>query len=105
MTTKSSGANEFSTNQAATSQQPIRELPTVRIKPVHEVRMGRIKAAIWANESESGLRYNVTLRRLYKRDGATDWEQSDSFGRDDLPLVMEVSRAAWMWIFATAQQS
>ena len=28
-------------------------------KPCHEVRMGRIKAAIWENESPNGTRYNV----------------------------------------------
>jgi hypothetical protein len=26
-------------------------------KPIHEVRMGRIKAAIWENETENGNRY------------------------------------------------
>src|SRR5262245_36295875 len=28
--------------------------------PAHELRLGRIKAVIWANPSESGTRYNVT---------------------------------------------
>ena len=29
-------------------------------KPVHEVRLGRIKAAIWANETDNGTRHNGT---------------------------------------------
>lgn len=37
-----------------------------KAKPVHEVRLGRIKAAIWANETENGVRHNVTISRLYK---------------------------------------
>ncbi len=30
-------------------------------KPIHEIRLGRIKAAIWENEAENGVRYNVTI--------------------------------------------
>ena len=63
-----------------------------RDRPVHEVRIGRIKAVIWANQTESGVRHNVTLRRIFKRDASAQWETSDSFGRDDLPVVMEVTR-------------
>ncbi len=73
---------------------------TASNKPVQEIRIGKIKAVIWANQTESGIRHNVTLRRLFKRDENPTWEQSDSFGRDDLPVVMEVSRAAWLWIYA-----
>ena len=57
-------------------------------KPIHEVRMGRIKAAIWENETENGNRYNVTITRLYKN-GDDEWKDSTSFGRDDLPLGRE----------------
>ncbi len=70
-------------------------------KPVHEVRLGRIKATIWANETEGGVRHNVQLRRLYK-DG-DNWAQSDSFGRDDLPLVGKVADMAHTWIFERGQ--
>lgn len=69
-------------------------------RPVHEVRMGRIRAAIWANETEKGVRHNVTLTRLYK-DG-DEWKDSASFGRDDLPLLAKVADQAHSWIFASA---
>ena len=69
-------------------------------KPAHEVRLGLIKAAIWANETDNGKRYNVTVCRLYK-DG-DEWKQSDSFGRDDLPLVAKVLDQAHTWIFEQA---
>jgi hypothetical protein len=80
--------------------QPVREPSgSGAARPVHEVRIGRVKAVIWANQTESGTRHNVTLRRIFKRDNNAQWEQSDSFGRDDLPLVMEVARQAWLWIY------
>lgn len=66
-------------------------------KPAHEVRMGAIKAAIWANDTQSGLRHNVTFQRLYK-DGDS-WKTTDSFGRDDLPLVAKVADRAHSWIY------
>jgi hypothetical protein len=38
-----------------------------REKPAHEIRMGRVKAAIWRNVSgeEEVVRYNVAFSRLY----------------------------------------
>jgi hypothetical protein len=69
-------------------------------RPAHEVRLGRVKAVVWANATDGGVRHNVTVRRLFKREGSATWEQSDSFARDDLPVVMEVVRQAWVWIYA-----
>jgi hypothetical protein len=66
-------------------------------KPVHEIRLGAIKAAIWANDTQNGVRHNATFQRLYK-DG-DEWRTSDSFGRDDLPLVAKVADMAHTWIF------
>ena len=66
-------------------------------QPVDEVRLGRIKAAIWENETENGIRHNVTFSRLYK-DG-DDWKDSPSFGRDDLLVVAKVADLANTWIF------
>ncbi len=69
-------------------------------RPVHEIRMGRIKAAIWENETQQGTRHNVSFSRLY-RDGE-QWKDSASFGRDDLPLVRKVADVAHIWIYANA---
>ena len=71
-----------------------------KARPVHEVRLGRIRAAIWENETQIGTRHNVTLSRLYK-DG-DEWKDSTSFGRDDLPLVAKVADLAHSWIFTQA---
>lgn len=70
-------------------------------KPVHEVRMGAVKAAIWKNDTESGVRFNVTFSRLYK-DGE-EWRSADSFGRDDLLLLGKVADRAHSWIHDQGQ--
>jgi len=68
-----------------------------KIKPVHTIRLGRIKAAIWANQTEVGVRHNVTVQRLYKK--GDEWLSTESFGRDDLPLVCKVLDMAHTWFF------
>ncbi len=72
-------------------------------KPVHEVRLGRVKAAIWANDTDNGTRHNVSITRLYK-DG-DEWKTSTSFGRDELPLVAKVADLVHTWIFQHGQES
>jgi hypothetical protein len=64
----------------------------LKSKPVAEVRIGNIKAAIWKNETEAGTRHSVTFERLY-REGET-WRSSASFGRDDLLLLGKVADLA-----------
>lgn len=71
-------------------------------KPFHEIRLGKIKAAIWANSGEHGTRHNVTFERLYKQGEA--WRQSDSFGRDDLPVLAKVADMVHTWIFEHAAE-
>ena len=72
-------------------------------KPVEELRLGTIKAAIWQNESKNGTRYSVRITRLYKDED--EWKTSDSFGRDELPLVAKVADLAHTWIFRASQRS
>ncbi len=69
-------------------------------QPVHEIRMGSIKAAIWENQTTAGTRHNVTVCRIYK-DG-DEWKQTESFGRDDLPLLTKILDRAHSWIFDEA---
>jgi hypothetical protein len=71
-------------------------------KPIHEVRLGSVKAAIWENQTESGTRHNVTVSRIYK-DGE-EWKSTDSFGRDDLLLLAKVLDQAHTWIFENANR-
>jgi hypothetical protein len=73
-------------------------LMATKQKPVREFRLGRIRAAVWANQSEDGrVRFNTTVSRLY-HDG-TRWQDTTSYGRDDLPLVSKVVHMAHVWIW------
>ena len=74
-----------------------------KTKPIHEVRLGYIKAAVWRNDTEAGVRYNVTFSRLYK-DNA-QWGSTESFGRDDLLLLAKVADQTHSWICAQNQEA
>jgi len=66
-------------------------------KPAHEVRIGRVKATIWANKTaQNDTWHNITLARVYK-DGDS-WKESDSFGRKDLYLLRNVLSEAIEWM-------
>jgi hypothetical protein len=65
-------------------------------RPVHEIRMGLLKAAIWKNDGSNGPWYSVTFERLYKE--GEEWKSSVSFGRDDLLLLGKVADQAHTWI-------
>ena len=66
-------------------------------KPAHEIRLGRIRAALCANQTEKNETwFSVTVARLYN-DG-TGWKDSSSFRRDDLPVVAKVMDMAYSWI-------
>jgi hypothetical protein len=71
-------------------------------KPVHVVRLGRIKAAVWQHDVESRRLFSATIVRLYK-DGPY-WKESSSFDRDDLLLVAKVADRVHSWIFDQAQE-
>lgn len=65
-------------------------------RPVHEVKAGMAKAAIWRNETSSGPRYSVTFQRLYK-DGE-NWKTTASFNPRDLIDLVECVVFAAKWI-------
>lgn len=69
-----------------------------RTRPIYEVRLGTIRASIWANETENGTRHNVTFDRGY-RDGET-WKSTASFGRDDLLVLAKAADQAHTWIIS-----
>ena len=69
--------------------------------PAHEIRMGLIKATVWANQTKHGIKYVVSFCRLFKN--GTEWKESSRFDRDDLPLVAKVSDLAHTWIFERRQ--
>lgn len=71
-------------------------------RPVHEIRLGRLKAAIWEQETQYGPRYNVIVVRNYQ-DEEGQWAQSQSFGRDDLLPLAKLLDLCHTWIIEQAR--
>jgi hypothetical protein len=76
-------------------------MPNEKTRPVHEIRLGRVKGAIWGHETQKGKVFTVSIVCLYKE--GTAWRESTSFSRDDLPLVAKIADRAHSWIFAENQ--
>jgi hypothetical protein len=66
-------------------------------RPAQTIRFGRLKAAIWRQESDRGPWYSVAFARTY-RDQAGNWQSSGSFGRDDLLVLAKLADQAHSWI-------
>jgi hypothetical protein len=73
-----------------------KEHPTAARKPVHEIRFGASRIAIWRNESGYP---SLTASRLYK-DADGQWRDASSFDRDDIPQLIKALDAAYEWLFA-----
>lgn len=77
------------------AKEPRKERPN---RPVRVIRLGRIRAAVWVNQTDGGPVYNTTFERLYKPDGEDQWKSSESFGTNDLLLLAKVADMAHTWI-------
>ncbi|MEZ6133110.1 MAG: hypothetical protein R3C59_30950 [Planctomycetaceae bacterium] len=70
---------------------------TTNNKPVKKFQLRGISASLFENKSENGSPfYKVSMTRTY-RDG-DEFKTTSAFGRDDLPIVAELSHAAWLEI-------
>ncbi len=65
-------------------------------KPAQEIKLVRIKATIWANDTSAGARYNVNIEQLNKN--GNDWKTTPSLGHNDLLLAAKVLYRANDWI-------
>lgn len=74
--------------------QDVRSKPN---RPVHTVRFGSIKAAIWDNQTQHGVMHNVTVSRSY-RDDRNNWQESGSFSVDELLALAKALDQAHSWI-------
>ncbi len=52
-------------------------------KPIQTLRDGSLKASIWGNRNENGVRYSVDLVRSYT-DEAGNWHDSRSLSNGEL---------------------
>ena len=69
-------------------------------RPIAEIPVGSVRAAIWLNQTTTGSPiYNVTVSRVYK-DREGNWCKSESFGRDELPLLARAIDLAQDFIYS-----
>jgi hypothetical protein len=64
-------------------------------RPVHQVRIGRIKAAVFENGDNAPRKVQFTA--LYKE--GDEWRGSQSFAREDLPLLMKVADQVHSYLY------
>ncbi|MCG3132497.1 MAG: hypothetical protein FLDDKLPJ_03347 [Phycisphaerae bacterium] len=76
----------------------------IRNQPVHEFRIGAIKAVVWANSTTNGIVHNVVPVRLYWDDKG-EWQETHSLGRDDLLVAAKVLDTVHTWIVETEQRT
>lgn len=69
--------------------------------PVHEIRFGTVKAAVWENKAGDNIIHNVTFSRSYRDEN--EWRNTDSFSRDDLLVVAKIADLAHTWIHEQRQ--
>jgi hypothetical protein len=62
-----------------------------RQKPLHEIRLGRVRATVWENRGEKGIYRKTTFSKLYKGKD-NKWQDTGSFDKEDLLLLAEVAR-------------
>lgn len=68
-------------------------------KPVHQIRLNVIRAAIWLNESDKTGEswFTVTVSRSYR--DKEQFKDTTTFRRDDLPIVGKALEMAYAWIW------
>ena len=71
-------------------------------RPVHQVRIGRIKAAVFENGDKAPRKVQFTA--LYK-DEEDKWRGSQSFAREDLPLLIKVADQVHSYLYEQNEQN
>ena len=68
-------------------------------KPVYQIRLSAIRAAIWLNQSDKTDEswFTVTVTRSYR--DKEQFKDTTTFRRDDLPIVVKALEMAYAWIW------
>lgn len=76
-------------------------------KPVKQFKCGALGVSVWERRHNDEVFYNATASRAFldKKDTSESaegtWKYTDSFGRDDLPIVASLLNTAFSWIVIT----
>lgn len=77
----------------ARSQNGNRGRSEPKAQPAHRVKIGYVEATVWRNEGDTGVWFNITVRRSWKNDN-DEWQESNSYGtRESCQLVQAVQMA------------
>ena len=71
-------------------------VPNPMAEPVFEIRRGLIKVRIWQRKTKNGVRFSLTVVRLFRN--GDQWKESTRLGRDNIPLVRLLLDKAHTWI-------
>lgn len=74
---------------------------TKSAKPVETFRLRGISASVFENKSEDGKTtfHKVSLQRTYRQ--GDEWKNTQSLGRDDLPIAAMLLNKAWEYVLQT----
>ena len=73
---------------------------TKAAKPVETFRLRGISASVFENHSEDGKTFHkVSLQRTYRQ--GDEWKNTQSLGRDDLPIAAMLLQKAWEYVLQT----
>ena len=69
-----------------------------KTQPLATFRHRTISASVFENKSQKGSKYfSVSVQKRFKPDEG-DWKTTNSFQRDELPVLQELSRQAYAFI-------
>ncbi|HXE43230.1 MAG TPA: hypothetical protein VN516_09420 [Candidatus Baltobacteraceae bacterium] len=75
-------------------------------KPAAQFRSGALSVSVWERRHNDKPFYNATPQRAYLDEKDTSespdgtWKYTDSFSRDDLPVIAALLNQAFGWIIA-----
>ena len=65
-------------------------------RPIHSIRYEGVELSIWPSNRETGPRYAIAIRRVYRHLG--QWKTSSYFSEHHLGVTGELMRQARQWI-------
>lgn len=72
-------------------------------QPAHEIKLGKIRVTIWANETEGhDVWFTAVVTRLYKT--GNTWKDTTTLKHDDLLVAMKAIDMAYTWIWRKQAQ-
>lgn len=71
-------------------------------KPIKDFRYGSVRVAVWDNQTQAGIMYNVSVCRPYLNKTG-QWAESHSFSDQELPALAKALNDAHSWIYQLKQ--